>query len=72
MAAALDALRRTRSARFRTLVNEVLRAGLRQMRSRPVTRQRFRTRTVDLGDARLASLDSVADALAVSEGEAFR
>ena len=72
VAAALERLRRARGAKLRTLVNDLLREGLRQTRARPARSERFRTQAVDLGRARCASLDNVADALAVAEGEAFR
>jgi hypothetical protein len=72
VAAALERLRRAHGTKLRTLVNEVLREGLRQMRARPARAARFRTRAVDLGRPRTSSLDNVADALAIAEGEAFR
>jgi Ribbon-helix-helix protein, copG family len=72
VAAALDRLRRARGATLRTLVNEVLREGLRQMRARPARGAPFRTQSVDLGRPRCGGLDNVADALAIAEGEGFR
>jgi metal-responsive CopG/Arc/MetJ family transcriptional regulator len=71
VAAALERLRNEREASFKELVNEALRHGLRQMR-RKERRTRIRTRAVDLGRCRIASLDDVAEALALAEGEAFR
>jgi hypothetical protein len=72
VAAALEDLRRTRSKPFKALVNEALREGIRQMRAPPAQRKRFATRAVDLGLLRIGSLDNVADALAIAEGESFR
>jgi len=71
VAAALERLRKGRDASLKEVVNEALRQGLRQMdrKQRP---SRFRTRTVDLGRCRIGSLDDVAEALALAEGEAFR
>ena len=44
-----------------------------EMRAEPRKRQTpFRTRSVDLGALRIASIDNVAEALAVADGEAFR
>jgi len=72
VAAALERLRRTRGGQFKSLVNELLREGLRHVQSRPNRRARFRTRSVDLGRPLLASIDSISDALAAVEGEAFK
>ena len=71
VALALEQLRRARGTRFKVLVNEVLREGLRQMRARPARGKRFQTQSVDLGRARLASIDNVAEAVALAEGDAF-
>ncbi len=71
VAAALGRLRQVRGARLKTLVNEVLRAGLNQMRVRPTRGAPFRTQSVDLGRPRLGSPDNVADALAIAESDAF-
>ncbi len=71
VAAALERLRKGGDASFKQLVNEVLRQGLRQM-DRKERKSRFRTRSVDLGRCRIGSLDDVAEALAVAEGEGFR
>ena len=72
VAATIERLRRERDANLREIVNEALRHGLRQMTRRPKQRPRFQTRTVSLGRLRLGSIDNIADALAVTEGEAFR
>jgi hypothetical protein len=71
VAAALERLRKNRDASFKELVNEALRQGLRQL-DRKQRRTRLRTRAVDLGRCRIGSLDDVAEALALGEGEAFR
>jgi hypothetical protein len=72
VAAALERLRRARGARLKTLVNDVLREGLRQMHARPASVERFRTEAVDLGRSRIGSVDNVAEALALAETEALR
>lgn len=72
VAATLERLRRTREASLKELINEALRRGLQEMSARPKRRGTFRTTAVSLGQPRIASLDNVADALAVAEGEAFR
>jgi Ribbon-helix-helix protein, copG family len=72
VAALLERLRRNRDLSLRELVNDALRRGLREMAAKPRKREPFRTRSVDLGALRIASIDNVAEALAVAEGEAFR
>lgn len=68
----LERLRRQRDARLKDLVNEALRCGLRKMAARPKHRTPFRTRSVQLGQVRIAGIDNVAEALAIAEGEGFR
>ncbi len=72
VAAMLERLRKTREQSFKALVNEVLRHGLKQMDAQPKRREPFRTQSVDVGRCRVGSIDNVAEALAVAEGEAFR
>lgn len=72
VAATLERLRRKRNVGLKALVNEVLREGLRQMRSRPTRTEPFRTHAVALGRLRIGSVDNVAEALAIAEGEAFK
>jgi hypothetical protein len=42
------------------------------MNSRSKRRKRFRTRSVALGQLRIADLDNIAEALAIAEGEAYK
>lgn len=72
VAAAIERLRKARDASLKEIVNQALREGLRHMRARPQRREAFRTRAVALGPCRLGSLDDVADALAIAEGESAR
>jgi hypothetical protein len=72
VAAALEQLLRTRGGRLKTVVNELLREGLRHMQARPSRHGRFRTRSIDLGRSRANSIDNVAEVLAVAEDEAFK
>lgn len=60
-----------RRQRFKDVVNGALRAGLAQMEAPPPAAAPFRTPAVSLGACRLASLDNVAEALALAEGEGF-
>ena len=72
VAAALEQLRRSRDASLKELINEGLRRGLKELSSRPKRRESFRTRAVELGRARMGSIDNVAEALAVAESESFK
>jgi hypothetical protein len=73
VAAALARLRKAGDASYKQLVNETLRLGLKQMAARPRRpRAPLRTRAVSLGACRIGSLDNVAEALAIAEGESFR
>ncbi len=72
VAALLVRLRRARQVRLKELVNEALRAGLRQVSAPPRKRKPYRTRTVSLGRCLAGNLDDVAEALAIAEGESFK
>jgi len=71
VAAALERLKKAREASLKELINEALRRGLRDMSAKPKRTGTFRTKAVTLGPARI-NLDNIAEALAISEGEAFR
>ena len=72
VAAALERLRKTRKTRLKELVNEALRQGLQVMGARPKRRATFRTRSAALGQLKIGSIDNVAEALAMAEGESFK
>lgn len=72
VAAQIERLRKSRNQGLKDLVNEALREGLKRLSAPPPKRARFRTRSVDLGRCLLGSIDDVAEALAVAEGERFR
>jgi len=72
VAAALVRLRRSRDESLKVLVNDALRRGLKQINARPEPRRPFRTTMATLGRCRIGSVDNVADALAVAEGDAFK
>jgi len=71
VAAQLERLRRQRDLKFRELVNDVLRRGLREMSGEPRTRKAVRTRTFDMGKP-LINIDNVAETLGHLEGEGFK
>lgn len=71
VAAQLKRLRRQRDLKFRDLVNEALRRGLRDMSGGAQKREILRTRTFDMGKP-LINIDNIAEALAHLEGEGFK
>ena len=72
VAVLLEELRRSRNLTLKALVNEALRRGLVEMAESKKAPQVFQTRSVSLGRLRIASIDNVAEALAIAEGEGFR
>ena len=71
MADVSTALPEERQVAFRTLVNEALREGLRQLEA-PVSTPAFRTEPVSLGRCLVGNLDDIAEVLALVEGDASR
>ena len=71
VAAMLERVRSSRRLGLKEAVNEALRQGLTQMAAPPARRE-YRTRGRDLGQCLIGSLDDVAEALAIAEGEDFR
>ena len=69
VAAILRRLLKARGKSLKALVNEALRAGLRQIVSPRRGRKLFQTASADLGPCLLGSIDNVAEVLAVVEGE---
>jgi hypothetical protein len=72
VAASLKRLEKRRGIKFKALVNQVLREGLKTLIAPPKKRGVFRTRSVDLGTCRAPNVDNVGEVLAVAEGESFR
>lgn len=72
VAVSLKRLGKRRGMKFKALVNQVLREGIKGMMAPVKKRSVFRTRSVDLGSCRAANVDNVAEVLAVAEGESFR
>ena len=73
VAASLKRLGKGGGMKFKTLVNLVLREGLKSLTG-PAKKKRkiFATRSVDLGACRTVNVDNVAEVLAVAEGESFK
>ena len=63
---------KTRKTSFKALINDLLRRGLDEMDRPAEPRTAYVLRTVNLGECLVPNLDSVAEALAHGEGEAFR
>jgi hypothetical protein len=72
VAVELERLRRTRGASRKSLVNEALRRGLRDIVAAPKPKKPFRTQPLHSGPLLVASIDNIAELLAEVEGEAFR
>lgn len=72
VAASLKRFGKRRGLKFKVLVNEVLREGIKRMMPPAKKRGEYRTRSVELGSCRAASVDNIAEVLAVAEGESFK
>jgi hypothetical protein len=72
VAARLKRLRQRRDARFKDVVNEALREGLRAMEEKPPIRPKSWTKPQSLGGSLIGSLDNIAEVLAVAERESFK
>jgi Ribbon-helix-helix protein, copG family len=71
VAAMLERLRKKRGVSLKDLVNEALRRGLGNLATPQMQRDHFQTRSVDLGRLKIASIDNIAEVLAIAEGESF-
>ena len=72
VATTLERLRRSQRRSLKQLVNEALRRGLDDMGKRRKPRERMQTRAVALGRVRVASIDNIAETLAIVAGENFK
>lgn len=72
VAAALERLRKARDASLKEVINEALRRGLKDMGGRPKPHAPFRTQSVALGRPRIASIDNIAEILAITERDSFK
>ena len=70
--ARLERERRKRRVSFKTIVNDVLRAGLDALGPAKTRRRRFRTTGFDLGPSRVGSLDNIEEVLSRAEGDDHR
>ena len=72
VAALAQRMQKAHGCSFKALVNQALRQGLRGMETPSERSASYRTPSVDLGQCLVGSIDDVAEALAVAEGEGFR
>jgi hypothetical protein len=72
VAVMLKRLQARRGQSLKKLVNDALREGLLRMTAPRVSGTSYRTPSVDLGRCLVGSLDHIAGALAIGEGEAYR
>ena len=72
VAVLLEKVRKARGLSLKTVVNIALRTGLRELTTPDRRRRRFRTNRAELGRCLIGSLDDIAGALAIGEGEAFK
>lgn len=72
VAAMLERVRKSKKQPLKVVVNTALRQGLREINEPRKSTKPYRTRAVSLGACWIGSLDNVAEALAITEGESFR
>jgi hypothetical protein len=72
VAALLEQVQRRRKAGLKEVVNTALREGLVAMTKSSERRAPVKMKTFDLGKSRLASLDNIAEVLAVAAGEDYK
>ena len=72
VAALAQRMQQVHGQSFKAIVNEALRRGLRAMATQSGRRAAYSTPAVDLGRCLAGSLDDVAEALAIADGERFR
>ena len=69
VAALLERVRKSGKKNFKTIVNEALRQGLREMTKPSPRGKPYQTRETYLGRCLVSGLDDISEALAVAEGE---
>ena len=72
VAPALKRLGKQRGLKFKTLLNDALREGIKSPTGPTKKRSVFRTRSVNFGSCRAGNVGNVAEVLAVAEGESFK
>jgi hypothetical protein len=72
VAAQIEQLQAKRPESLKSLINQLLRQGLKHLTTPPQPVAPYRTRTVALGRCLVGNVDDIAEALAVAEGENYR
>lgn len=72
IAVQLERLRRSGKGNLKQLVNDLLRAGLKNTLVQPQKGKIDHTRSVRLGRCLIGSIDDIGEALSIVEGEDFR
>lgn len=72
IAAQLARLRKEREISLKTLINEALRHGLKQLAAPKKQRKRSFTEPVDLGQPLIGNVECIGELLARLEGELYR
>jgi hypothetical protein len=72
IAAILENMRRTKKTSLKSLVNEALRQGLKEMTTPPRKVGFYRSRSVSLGRCMVGGLDDISEEFAIAEGEKFK
>ena len=68
----IESLAEAQQRSRRDVLNDTLRRGIRAVRQETGERARFTTRSKDLGQCLIPSLDNVSEVLAVAEGDDFK
>ncbi len=72
VAVQIERMRQEENVSLKEVVNRLLRQGIQAGADKKQRTQAIRTKTVDLGRCLIGSIDDVAEALSLGEGEGFR
>ena len=72
VAVQIERMRQEENVSLKEVVNRLLRQGIQAATGKKPRTQAIRTKTVDLGRCLIGSIDDVAEALSLGEGEGFR
>ena len=72
VAALLERVRKSKKASLRSVVNDALRQGLKEMARPARSGKSYESRSVELGRCLLGNLDDISEALVIAEGEKFK
>ena len=72
VAALLERVRKSKKASLRSVVNDALRQGLKEMARPPRRGKPYATRSAELGRCLLGNLDDISEALDIAEGGKYK